>query len=70
MDSEKSINLFGIKKDRLPDYLLHNLSYCQFVNNFWRLLLRKINVLDIVNMVHLFRLFIFHTVFPYERKYW
>ena len=38
MDSEKLMNLFVMKKDRLPDYLLNNFSFNQFVNNFPALL--------------------------------
>ena len=31
MDSEKSMNLFEAKKDKLPDYLLYS---CLFTNPF------------------------------------
>ena len=41
MDSEKSINSFQIKKDRLPDYLLNCYFVYQFVNKFSALLLCK-----------------------------
>ena len=34
MDSEKKINSFKIKKDRLHDYLLKNYFFNQFFNNF------------------------------------
>ena len=38
MDSEKPINSFEIKKDRLPDYLLKNYFVYQFFDNFSGLL--------------------------------
>ena len=34
MDSEKSINSFEIKKDRLRDYLFNNYFVYQFFYNF------------------------------------
>ena len=40
MDSEKSITLFEIKKDSLPEYLLHNFFHL-FVYNFSKFLLCK-----------------------------
>ena len=57
MDSEKSINSFKIKQDRLPAYLLNNYFFCQFVNNFQTLLLCKINVLDFFDMSDFFQIF-------------
>ena len=44
MDSEKLVNLFKMKKDRLLDYLLNNYFLYQFVNNFSALLLCTIKV--------------------------
>ena len=38
MDSEKSINLFEMKKGRSPNFLRDNF-FLQFVNNFSSLLL-------------------------------
>ena len=57
MTSEKSINAFEMKKDRLPDYLWDNISFWQFVYNL-SLLLCKIYVFDFFNMVNFFQIFV------------
>ena len=50
MDSDKSITLFEMKKDRFPDYIFNNYFFDLFVNNFSSLLLCKINFLDSFDM--------------------
>ena len=59
------INLFKIKKNKLPDYLLTNHFVYQFFNNFLALLLCKINAFDFFDMGNFFLLF-----FCYIVKYW
>ena len=39
IDSEKWINSFGMKKNRLPDCLLNNYLFYSIVNKFFALLL-------------------------------
>ena len=58
MDSEKSINLFEIKKDRSTDYLLNNYFVYQFVNNFLALLLCKIHDFDFFDFDDFFQIFV------------
>ena len=53
------MNSFGMKKDRLPDYLLSNYFVWQFVNNFPALLLCRMNVLDIFYMGECFRFLLY-----------
>ena len=69
MDYEKSLNLFEIKKDRLPDYLLNNYFDYQFVNNFLALLLCKI--LDFFDMANFFKFMVIsqNTEIPIESNY-
>ena len=72
MDSEKPINLFERRKDKLPHYLLNNYFVCRFVNNFLVLLLWKINFLDFYEMGDFFQIFVMfvNTEIPIELNYW
>ena len=72
MDSEKSINSFEIKKDRLPDYLLKNYFVYQFFNNFSALLLYKINFLHFFDTGDFFQIFVIsrNTEILIESNYW
>ena len=53
MDSEKSMNSFEIKMDRLLHYL-HGSFFYQFVNKFLAILLCRINFSEIFNSVDFF----------------
>ena len=71
MDSEKSINSFEIKMDRLPDYLLNNYFVYQFVKNFFALLC-KINLFDFFDMADFFLIFVIsrNIEILIESNYW
>ena len=56
MDFKKSSNSFDTEKNRLPNYLLHNIFWPIF-NNFSALILCKINVPDIFNKNDFFQIF-------------
>ena len=58
MDSERSINLFEIKKDRLLNYLLNNYFFNQFFNNFLILLLCQMNIFDFFDTGDFFKIFV------------
>ena len=58
MNSEKSINSFEVKKDRLFNYLLKNYCVYQLVNNFLALLSCKINILDFFYIGDFFQIFL------------
>ena len=65
MDSEKSINLFEKKMDRLLDYLSNNYIVYQFFNNFSALLLCKINVLDLFDVGNFFKCFLHREILKF-----
>ena len=56
MDSEKSINLFKIKKEKVTWLFIEQFFCYWFVNNFSGLLLCKINILDIFSMDNFFHI--------------
>ena len=69
---EKFKKLFKIKKDGLPDNLLKNYFFYQFVSNFLALLLCKINVLDIYDMGDSIQIFFtsWNTEILIESNFW
>ena len=65
MDSEKSINSFLIKNDRLSDYLLNNYFVNEFINNFSTLLFCKINVLDFFDSGDFFKFLLYREILEF-----
>ena len=65
MDSEKSINSFKTKKNRLADYLLINYFLYRFFSNFSPLLLCKINVLDSLDVSDFKKNFLYSEILKF-----
>ena len=65
MDSEKSISPLEMKKEWLPDHLVNNYIFYQFLNNFPALLFGKINFFNIFDMSDFFRFLRYRKVLKF-----